>query len=83
VLLQLLASSSVSDVQESIAMLLTCKQFEVDGTGDTIRRMLPLVFAKEQGEWASTGGVKLRQLSRSRRVWGEAGCACLTDMWPC
>lgn len=31
-------------------MLLTCKQFEVDGAPDTIRRMLPLIFAKDQGE---------------------------------
>lgn len=46
---QLLASSTISDVQESIAMLLTCKQFEVDGAPDTIRRMLPLIFAKDQG----------------------------------
>ncbi|KAL4446838.1 hypothetical protein ABPG77_008082 [Micractinium sp. CCAP 211/92] len=45
---QLLASSTVSDVQESIAMLLTCKQFEVDGAPDTIRKMLPLIFAKDQ-----------------------------------
>ncbi|KAL4434047.1 hypothetical protein ABPG75_000488 [Micractinium tetrahymenae] len=45
---QLLASSTVSDVQESIAMLLACKQFEVDGAPDTIRRMLPLIFAKDQ-----------------------------------
>lgn len=48
---QLLASSSISDVQESIAMLLTCKQFEVDGAGSTIRKMLPLIFSKDQGGW--------------------------------
>ena len=42
-------------MQESIALLLTCKQFEVDGAADTIRRMLPLIFAKDQGaeEWAA------------------------------
>ena len=47
--LQLLASSTVSDVQESIAMLLTCKQFEVDGAPATIRKMLPLIFARDTG----------------------------------
>lgn len=31
-------------------MLLACKQFEVDGAAATIRCMLPLVFAKDQGE---------------------------------
>lgn len=54
--LQLLASSTVSDVQESIAMLLTCKQFEVDGAPDTIRKMLPLIFAKDQGARLPGGG---------------------------
>ena len=47
-LVQLLASSSVSDVQESIALLLTCKQFEVAGAPEAIRKMLPLVFARDQ-----------------------------------
>ena len=52
---QLLASSTISDVQESIAMLLTCKQFEVDGAADTIRKMLPLIFSKDQGEAPAVG----------------------------
>lgn len=52
---QLLASSTISDVQESIAMLLTCKQFEVDGAGATIRKMLPLIFAKDQGGRPGSG----------------------------
>ena len=47
-LIQLLASSSVSDVQESIALLLTCKQFEVAGAPEAIRKMLPLVFARDE-----------------------------------
>ena len=47
---QLLASSTLSDVQESIALLLACKQFEVDGAPATIRKMLPLIFARDQGE---------------------------------
>ena len=36
-------------------MLLTCKQFEVDGAADTIRKMLPLIFAKDQGECELAG----------------------------
>ncbi|GAB4818223.1 hypothetical protein N2152v2_005269 [Parachlorella kessleri] len=47
-LTQLLASSTASDVQESIALLLTCKQFAVDGSAEAIRKMLPLVFSREQ-----------------------------------
>lgn len=47
-LLQLLASATVSDVQESIALLLTCKQFEVAGAPDAIRKILPLVFSRDQ-----------------------------------
>lgn len=30
-------------------MLLTCKQFEVDAAPEAIRKMLPLIFAKDQG----------------------------------
>lgn len=52
-LVQLLASSTVSDVQESIAMLLTCKQFEIAGAQEAIRRMLPLVFSRDQGKQRS------------------------------
>lgn len=48
-LVQLLASSTVSDVQEAVAMLLTCKQFDVAGAPEAIRKMLPLVFARDQG----------------------------------
>lgn len=48
-LVQLLASSTVTDVQESVALLLTCKQFEVAGAPEAIRKMLPLVFARDQG----------------------------------
>lgn len=47
-LVNLLASSTVSDVQDSIALLLTCKQFEIVGAPDAIRKMLTLVFARDQ-----------------------------------
>ncbi|KAL6778710.1 hypothetical protein ACKKBF_B04955 [Auxenochlorella protothecoides x Auxenochlorella symbiontica] len=46
-LAQLLASASVSDVQETVAFLLTCKQFGVDGVEATTRRALPLVFSRD------------------------------------
>ena len=47
-LVNLLASSTVSDVQDSIALLLTCKQFEIVGATEAIRKMLTLIFARDQ-----------------------------------
>ena len=47
-LTNLLASSTVSDVQDSIALLLTCKQFEIAGAPEAIRKMLTLIFSREQ-----------------------------------
>ena len=47
-LVNLLASSTVSDVQDSIALLLTCKQFEIVGAPEAIRKMLSLIFARDQ-----------------------------------
>ena len=47
-LVNLLASSTVSDVQDSIALLLTCKQFEIAGAPEAIRKMLTLIFSREQ-----------------------------------
>lgn len=47
-LVNLLASSTVSDVQDSIALLLTCKQFEIVGAPEAIRKMLALIFSREQ-----------------------------------
>lgn len=48
-LTQLLASSSLTDVQESIAMLMACRRFAIEGADATIRKMLPLIFSREQG----------------------------------
>jgi condensin complex subunit 1 len=48
-LVNLLASSTASDVQDSIALLLTCKQFEVVGAPEAIRKMLALIFSRDQG----------------------------------
>lgn len=49
-LVNLLASSTTSDVQESISLLLTCKQFEIVGAPEAIRKMLTLIFARDQGK---------------------------------
>ncbi len=51
-------------------MLLTCKQFEVDGAPDTIRKMLPLIFAKDQGArlpGAGQGGGYACAVAQKRR----------------
>ena len=48
-IIQLLASSTQTDVQEAVTLLMVFRQFQVDGTGQALRRMLPLVFSQEQG----------------------------------
>jgi hypothetical protein len=48
-LTQLLASSTLTDVQETIALLIAFRRFRVEGAEAAIRKMLPLVFAREQG----------------------------------
>ncbi|KAK9836505.1 hypothetical protein WJX74_001907 [Apatococcus lobatus] len=48
-IIQLLASATTTDVQEAVTLLMTFRQFQVDGTGQALRRMLPLVFSREQG----------------------------------
>eukprot|EP00898_Chlorokybus_atmophyticus_P002805 jgi/Chlat1/3525/Chrsp23S03800 len=47
VLCELLTSSSVTDVTESIQYLVLAHQFQVDNTHLAIYRMLPMVFSKE------------------------------------
>lgn len=42
-LVQLLASSSVTDVENTILLLMRCKQFQIDGSEACLRKMLPLV----------------------------------------
>ena len=49
-LTQLLASSSLTDVQESILLLMACRRFAIEGADATIRKMLPLIFSREQGK---------------------------------
>lgn len=42
-LVQLLASSSVTDVEYTILLLMRCRQFQIDGSEACLRKMLPLV----------------------------------------
>lgn len=42
-LVQLMASSSATDVENTILLLMRCKQFQIDGAEDCLRKMLPLV----------------------------------------
>ena len=49
VVVQLLASATLSDVTEAIALLTICRKFRITGADAALRRMLPLVFSREQG----------------------------------
>ncbi len=50
VLTQLLASSTVSDVHDTIGLLISYSKFGIDGAPAALRKMLPLVFSLDQGE---------------------------------
>lgn len=43
-LVQLMASSSATDVENTILLLMRCRQFQIDGSEACLRKMLPLVF---------------------------------------
>ncbi|KAM7260107.1 hypothetical protein ACFE04_015848 [Oxalis oulophora] len=47
-LLQLMASSSATDVENTIHLLMRCKQFQIDGAEACLRKMLPLVFSQDK-----------------------------------
>ncbi|KAJ0981633.1 hypothetical protein J5N97_009888 [Dioscorea zingiberensis] len=47
-LVQLLASSSVTDVENTILLLMRCKQFQIDGSEACLCKMLPLVFSQNK-----------------------------------
>ncbi|KAG1371126.1 condensin complex subunit 1 [Cocos nucifera] len=47
-LVQLLASSSVTDVEYTILLLMRCRQFQIDGSEACLRKMLPLVFSQDK-----------------------------------
>ncbi|XP_012434897.1 condensin-1 complex subunit CAP-D2 isoform X1 [Gossypium raimondii] len=47
-LLQLMASSSATDVENTILLLMRCRQFQIDGAEACLRKMLPLVFSQDK-----------------------------------
>ncbi|XP_044478360.1 condensin complex subunit 1-like [Mangifera indica] len=47
-LVQLMASSSSSDVENTILLLMRCKQFQIDGAEACLHKMLPLVFSQDK-----------------------------------
>ncbi|XP_010554782.1 PREDICTED: condensin complex subunit 1 isoform X2 [Tarenaya hassleriana] len=48
ILVQLMASSSASDVENTILLLMRCKQFQIDGAETSLRKMLPLAFSQDK-----------------------------------
>ncbi|XP_038718935.1 condensin complex subunit 1 isoform X2 [Tripterygium wilfordii] len=47
-LVQLMASSSATDVENTILLLMRCKQFQIEGAEACLRKMLPLVFSQDK-----------------------------------
>lgn len=47
-LVQLLASSSATDVENTILLLMRCRQFQIEGSEAALRKMLPLVMPKKK-----------------------------------
>ncbi|KAK8588828.1 hypothetical protein V6N12_023241 [Hibiscus sabdariffa] len=47
-LLQLMASSSATDVENTILLLMRSRQFQIDGAEACLRKMLPLVFSQDK-----------------------------------
>lgn len=47
-LIQLMASSSATDVENTILLLMRCRQFQIDGSEACLRKMLPLVFSPDK-----------------------------------
>ncbi|XP_076908529.1 condensin-1 complex subunit CAP-D2-like [Bidens hawaiensis] len=47
-LVQLMASSSATDVENTILLLMRCKQFQINGSEACLRKMLPLVFSQDK-----------------------------------
>ncbi|GAB4851733.1 Condensin-1 complex subunit CAP-D2 [Ancistrocladus abbreviatus] len=47
-LVQLMASSSATDVEYTILLLMRCKQFQVDGSDVCLRKMFPLAFSQDK-----------------------------------
>ncbi|XP_058083089.1 condensin-1 complex subunit CAP-D2-like [Magnolia sinica] len=51
ILVQLLASSSATDVENTILLLMRCRQFQIDGS-EACLQMLPLVFSQDKSIYA-------------------------------
>ncbi|KAL5197064.1 hypothetical protein ABZP36_000576 [Zizania latifolia] len=47
-LIQLLASPSATDVENTILLLMRCRQFQIEGSEAALRKMLPLVFSQDK-----------------------------------
>ncbi|KAK7392973.1 hypothetical protein VNO78_21423 [Psophocarpus tetragonolobus] len=47
-LVQLMASSSATDVENTILLLMRCKQFQIDDSEECLRKMLPLIFSQDK-----------------------------------
>ncbi|KAF8024917.1 hypothetical protein BT93_F1920 [Corymbia citriodora subsp. variegata] len=47
-LVQLMASFSATDVENTILLLMRCRQFQIDGSEACLRKMLPLVFSPDK-----------------------------------
>ncbi|CAA2991811.1 condensin complex subunit 1 [Olea europaea subsp. europaea] len=47
-LVQLMASSSATDVENAILLLMRCRQFQIDGSEACLCKMLPLVFSQDK-----------------------------------
>ncbi|KAG8099187.1 hypothetical protein GUJ93_ZPchr0013g37460 [Zizania palustris] len=47
-LVQLLASPSPTDVENTILLLMRCRQFQIEGSEAALRKMLPLVFSQDK-----------------------------------
>ncbi|XP_016457670.2 condensin-1 complex subunit CAP-D2-like [Nicotiana tabacum] len=47
-LVQLMASSSATDVENTILLLMRCRQFQIDGSEACLQKMLPLVFSQDK-----------------------------------
>ncbi|XP_047172089.1 condensin-1 complex subunit CAP-D2 isoform X2 [Vigna umbellata] len=47
-LVQLMASSSATDVENTILLLMRCKQFQIDSSEECLRKKLPLIFSQDK-----------------------------------
>ncbi|KAI5403972.1 hypothetical protein KIW84_051201 [Lathyrus oleraceus] len=47
-LVQSMVSSSATDVENTILLLMRCRQFQIDGSEECLRKMLPLAFSHDK-----------------------------------